>query len=57
MFEAVLGCITTVKSGKNSCQIRIPPGIQHGDTIKNVLRNYPNKFKINFTVPSNISSK
>lgn len=57
MFEAVLGCITTVKSGKNSCQIRIPPGIQHGDTIKNVPRNYPNKFKINFTVPSNISSK
>ena len=52
IFEAVLGCVMKVRSDQGVTKIKVPPGVQHGDIIKNEdYKKDEKKIKISLTIP------
>lgn len=56
IFEAVLGCMSTIESSKGETKIKIPSGIQPGESIKNTSGE-PKSIKVKVHVPYTISLK
>lgn len=56
VFEAVLGCMTTIESSKGETRIKIPSGVQPGELIKNTNGDRKG-IRVKVHVPDTISAK